>query len=75
MMFDKEKRWFRPKNEDGSWVEWPEQGRLQEWYGAMESNALQQGWFVPHDVKGMVALMGGREAVLKDLQWMFEQTP
>lgn len=75
LMFDKEKGWFRPRNEDGSWVEWPQQGRLQEWYGAMESNALQQGWFVPHDVKGMVSLMGGRKAVLKDLQWMFEQTP
>lgn len=75
LMFDKEKGWFRPRNEDGTWVEWPEQGRLQEWYGAMESNALQQGWFVPHDVKGMVGLMGGRKAVLKDLQWMFEQTP
>ena len=75
LMFDKEKGWFRPRNEDGSWVKWPEQGRLQEWYGAMESNALQQGWFVPHDVKGMVKLMGGRDKVLKDLQWMFEQTP
>ncbi len=75
LMFDKEKGWFRPRNEDGTWVEWPEQGRLQEWYGAMESNALQQGWFVPHDVKGMVGLMGGRKAVLRDLKWMFEQTP
>jgi len=75
LMFDSEKAWFRPRNEDGSWVEWPEQGRLQEWYGAMESNALQQGWFVPHDVNGMVELMGGRDKVLEDLQWMFEQTP
>ena len=75
LMFDNEKGWFRPRNEDGSWVAWPEQGRLQEWYGAMESNALQQGWFVPHDVKGMVRLMGGRDKVVKDLQWMFEQTP
>lgn len=74
-LFDKEKRWFRPRNEDGSWVEWPKEGRLQEWYGAMESDALQQGWFVPHDVKGMVSLMGGRRSVVKDLQWMFEQTP
>ena len=75
LMFDKRKKWFRPRNEDGTWVEWPEQGRLQEWYGAMESNALQQGWFVPHDVPGMVALMGGRKKVLADLQWMFGQTP
>ena len=75
VMFDKGQNWFRPRNDDGTWVEWPEQGRLQEWYGAMESDALQQGWFVPHDVKGMVAMMGGKKAVLKDLQWMFEQTP
>lgn len=75
VMFDKQKKWFRPRNADGTWVEWPEQGRLQEWYGAMESNALQQGWFVPHDVQGMVALMGGKKKVLQDLQWMFEQTP
>lgn len=75
VMFDKQKKWFRPRNDDGTWVEWPEQGRLQEWYGAMESNALQQGWFVPHDVKGMVAMMGGKKKVLQDLQWMFGQTP
>lgn len=75
VMYDPEKGWFRPKNEDGSWIEWPERGRLEEWYGAMESNALQQGWFVPHDVAGMARTMGGREAVVKDLQWMFENTP
>lgn len=75
VMFDKDKKWFRPRNDDGTWVEWPEHGRLEEWYGAMESNALQQGWFVPHDVDGMVRMMGGRKKVLADLQWMFEQTP
>lgn len=74
-VFDKDMGWFRPRNEDGSWVDWPEMGRLQEWYGAMESNALQQGWFVPHNVAGMVELMGGAAAVADDLQWMFEQTP
>lgn len=74
-IFDSEKGWFRPRNEDGSWAEWPEDGRLKEWYGTMECNPLQQGWFVPQDVPGMVKLMGGTKKVIADLDWMFESTP
>jgi len=74
-IFDREKNWFRPRNADGSWVEWPENGRLTQGYGCIESNPYQQGWFVPHDLQGMVELMGGREAVLADLKEMFEKTP
>lgn len=75
LIWDKEKKWFRPRREDGSWNEWPKEGRLRHDYGCIESNPLQQGWFVPHDVQGMTRTMGGKKAVLKDLQWMFEQTP
>lgn len=74
-LFDSEKGWFRPRNADGSWVEWPKEGRLTEWYGCMEANPYQQGWFVPHDVPGMVELMGGREKVLADLKQFFDKTP
>lgn len=74
-IWDPDKRWFRVRNADGSWADWPEQGRLQEWYGCMECNPYQQGWFVPHDVAGMTELMGGREKVLADLESFFEQTP
>jgi len=74
-IFDAEKGWFRVRNADGSWKEWPEKGRLQEWYGCVECNPYQQGWFVPHDVEGMVELMGGKEKVLADLTSFFEQTP
>ena len=41
--------------------------RLKEWYGCIEANSYQQGWFVPHDVPGMVNLMGGKEKVIADL--------
>ena len=74
-IFDKEKGWFRVRNADGSWADWPEKGRLQEWYGCMECNPYQQGWFVPHDVSGMVEIMGGRDKVLADLESFFENTP
>lgn len=74
-IFDSEKGWFRPKLSNGSWEPWPKDGRLTEWYGCIESNSYQQGWFVPHDVKGMVELMGGKEKVLKDLNAFFDSTP
>lgn len=74
-IFDKEKGWFRPRLQDGTWQEWPDDARLTQWYGSIESNPYQQGWFVPHNFEGMVELMGGREAVLKDLNNFFKKTP
>lgn len=74
-IFDSEKGWFRPRKADGTWEEWPENARLKEWYGCIECNPYQQGWFVPHDIPGMVELMGGREKVIEDLTYFFDQTP
>ena len=74
-IFDAEKGWFRPREADGTWAPWPDEGRTKEWYGCMEADAYQQGWFVPHDISGMVAAMGGREAVIADLDTFFIRTP
>lgn len=74
-IFDKEKGWFRPRNADGTWQAWPENARLKEGYGCIEANPYQQGWFVPHDVPGMVELMGGKEKVIEDLTDFFNKTP
>lgn len=74
-IFDTKQGWFRVRNADGSWAKWPAKGRLQEGYGCVESNPYQQGWFVPHDIDGMVEIMGGRDKVLSDLVTFFENTP
>jgi predicted alpha-1,2-mannosidase len=74
-IFDKDKGWFRPKDENGKWIAWPDSGRMTQWYGTFETNPYQQGWFVPHDIKGMVQLMGGKEKVLADLDNLFAKTP
>ena len=74
-IWDSSHQWFRPRNADGSWEPWPKDGRLTDWYGTFETNPYQQGWFVPHDVDGMVALMGGREKVIADLENFFAKTP
>ncbi|MEO7216095.1 GH92 family glycosyl hydrolase [Mucilaginibacter sp.] len=74
-IWDKDKGWFRPREDDGSWKVWPDSGRLTQWYGTFETNPYQQGWFVPQDVDGMVQLMGGKEKVLADLNKLFAKTP
>ncbi|HEX7754355.1 MAG TPA: GH92 family glycosyl hydrolase [Niabella sp.] len=74
-IWDTVHHWFRPRNEDGSWQPWPKDGRLTDWYGTFETNPYQQGWFVPHDVNGMVALMGGKKKVIADLEDFFNKTP
>jgi predicted alpha-1,2-mannosidase len=74
-IFDTTVGWFRPRKADGSWEPWPAEGRLKQFYGTVESNPYQQGFFVPHDIPGMVALMGGREKVIADLLDMFRKTP
>ncbi|MET3880175.1 GH92 family glycosyl hydrolase [Chitinophaga sp. OAE865] len=74
-VFDTAKGWFRPRNDDGSWQPWPEDGRMRQGYGTIESSPYQQGWFVPQDVPGMVALMGGKKKVLSDLELFFEKVP
>ena len=74
-IFDDSVHWFRPKNDDGTWEKWPPKGRLTQGYGCIESNPYQQGWFVPHDVKGMAELMGGKEKTVGDLNSFFENMP
>ncbi len=74
-VFDPEVGWFRPRKADGSWGPWPEGARTMEGLGCVESNPYQQGWFVPHDIEGMVELMGGREKVIEDLENFFSNTP
>jgi len=74
-IFDSEKGWFRPKDKDGKWLPWPEEGRIKQSYGCVESNPYQQGWFVPQDIEGMTTLMGGQQKVLADLTNFFEKVP
>jgi predicted alpha-1,2-mannosidase len=74
-IFDAGTGWFRPKMKDGNWEPMPAKGRLEQGYGSIESNPYQQGWFVPHDVKGMVELMGGNDKVIADLSDFFDKAP
>jgi len=75
-IYDPEHDWFRPKDKGGKWIPWPtDSGMIKPWYGCIESNLYQQGFFVPQDVPGMVKLMGGKAKVIANMENMFEKTP
>jgi len=66
-IFDAGAGWFRGRNADGSWMA-PDAG-------CIESNPNQQGWYVPHDVDALAALVGGKQAFVEKLNAVFEATP
>jgi predicted alpha-1,2-mannosidase len=70
--YDKETGFMRGVNSDGSWKT-PfnprySRHRMDDY---TEGNAFQWTWFVPHDVDGLEALMGGRQSFLAKLDTLF----
>lgn len=69
-IFDKTIGWMRPKNADGKWLENYDPYKYEN--GFIESNGAQSTWFVPHDIDGLVTLMGGKERAVEKLNTQFE---
>jgi len=65
--------WMRSRNADGTWVPW--KGKTTHGQGCVESNPYQQGWFVPHDVEGLVRLLGGHDRFVAELETFFAKAP
>jgi predicted alpha-1,2-mannosidase len=63
--------WMWNKTIDGKWAEPVDILRYDN--GWEEGNAAQYVWFVPHDVQGLIKLMGSREAFTKKLNNSFEK--
>ena len=74
-LFDPVYHLFRGKNSNGSWYE-PFQPRFAE-YGnphCVEGNTWQYSFFVPHDMPGLIELMGGKAGFEMMLDSLFTQT-
>ncbi len=79
--YDSETGFLRPKNENGSWYEpfnpdtikgsIPDANFSCGGIGYTEGNAWQYSFFVPHDIKGLMELMG-KEKYLDKLKACFE---
>ena len=63
----------RDREGEKTWSDW--KGLTVHGQGCVESNPYQQGWFVPHDVPGLIGLMGGEEKFIENLVPFFEKAP
>jgi predicted alpha-1,2-mannosidase len=70
--YDKETGFMRGKNRDGKWRE-PFDPRHSQHQKAdyTEGNAFQWSWFVPHDIAGLIDLVGGKEKYIEKLDTLF----
>jgi predicted alpha-1,2-mannosidase len=74
-LYDPSYHLLRGKNSDGSWYE-PFHPRFAG-YGnphAVEGNTWQYSFFAPHDVPGLIQLMGGKQDFEMMLDSLFNQT-
>jgi predicted alpha-1,2-mannosidase len=70
--FDKNVGFMRGVNKDGTWIE-PFHPRYSAHNASpyVEGNAWQWTWYVPHDVEGLIELMGGRDSFAGKLDSLF----
>jgi putative alpha-1,2-mannosidase len=61
-LYDENSGFMRPRNKDGSWKE---PFTPEEWEGFTEGNSWSYSWFVPHDVPGLIKLMGKEQFIEK----------
>jgi predicted alpha-1,2-mannosidase len=73
--FDASTGMLRPIMDDGSWLDPfdPEAGKnFEPVIGFVEGNAWQYRFYVPHDIKGLIGLLGGEEKFIEELQKCFD---
>ena len=70
--FDPETRFMRGKDSEGNWrTPFSPRASNHRSDDYCEGNAWQWTWFVPHDIEGLVQLMGGKEAFIGKLDSLF----
>ena len=61
---------MRRRNAEGDFGEWK---GIYDTKGCVESNIFQQTWFVPHDVQGLIELMG-RDKFIENLERLMSES-
>ena len=71
-VFDPEVKFFRGKNEDGSWIAFDP----FTWGSPyVEGGAWQHRWDAPHNVPNLMQVLGGKTAAAADLEEMLTMQP
>ena len=70
--FDKHTGFMRGRNRDGGWQK-PFDPKFSDHLSGpyTEGNAYQWSWYVPHDVEGLINIMGGKEVFTQSLDELF----
>ena len=69
--FDPETKLMRGRLSDGSWITPFDPSSVERPSNYVEGNAWQWAWFVPHDVSGLMDLMGSSDAFEAHLDTLF----
>lgn len=72
-VFDTETGFVRGRGLTGHWLDKNSFDPMKIYSYYTEGNAWQWTWFVPHDVQGLITLMGGREKFTQKLDNLFNQ--
>lgn len=72
--FDASTNLMRGKLDNAEWVTPFDPVSLGYSTDYVEGNAWQWSWFVPHDVEGLIALMGGKEQFISRLDTLFNMS-
>ena len=64
---------MRPRMADGSWMDPFDPGDHSDFNGFAEADSWIYSFFVPHDVPGLVTLMGGEQAFVDKLDRFFDE--
>lgn len=62
---------FRGRDENGHWLDFPHDPRVIDERYVYEGSMWMWRWWVPHDVQGLINLIGGREKFVHDLNYFF----
>lgn len=71
LLFDPETKFMRPRDTTGAFIR--DFDEMKAWIGFQEGNAYQYTWYAPHDVKGLVGLMG-KDYFNQRLEHMFTES-
>ena len=72
-VFDTKVGFVRPRLADGTWREPFDPAAAGNGSGFTEGNAWQYSWYEPQDEAGLIAELGGPQALVKKLDAMFDQ--
>ncbi|MFZ1526063.1 MAG: GH92 family glycosyl hydrolase, partial [Saprospiraceae bacterium] len=71
LLYDPKTKFMRPRDTIGAFIK--DFNEMTAWVGFQEGNAYQYTWYAPHDIKGLIGLLG-KEYFNKRLENMFTES-